>query len=72
MGKNGEPNSNKCCSVPQCKSRCTNEISLFFFPKEEAMRKRWTDATKIEKRVTQHMQVCSRHFVKNDYILSGK
>ncbi|KAI8431369.1 hypothetical protein MSG28_015903 [Choristoneura fumiferana] len=71
MGKNGESNSNKCCSVPQCKSRYTNEISLFFFPKDEAMRKRWTDATKIEKRVTQDMQVCSRHFVKNDYILSA-
>ncbi|KAI8431368.1 hypothetical protein MSG28_015903, partial [Choristoneura fumiferana] len=47
---------------------CEDEVILW----DEAMRKRWTDATKIEKRVTQDMQVCSRHFVKNDYILSGK
>ncbi|XP_063371866.1 uncharacterized protein LOC134660096 [Cydia amplana] len=69
MGKIGDSNSNTC-SVPECKSRSTNEITLFRYPKEEAQRKKWTEAIKIESKITQNMQVCSRHFVKSDYIIS--
>lgn len=69
MGKIGDSNSNTC-SVPECKSRSTNEITLFHYPKEEAQRKKWTDAIKIDSKITQNMQVCSRHFVKSDYIIS--
>ncbi|XP_063392245.1 uncharacterized protein LOC134677712 [Cydia fagiglandana] len=67
MGKIGDSNT---CSVPECKSRNTNEITLYHYPKEEAQRKKWTDAIKIESKITQNMQVCSRHFVKSDYIIS--
>ncbi|XP_048002467.1 uncharacterized protein LOC125239054 [Leguminivora glycinivorella] len=68
MGKTGD--SNSTCSVPECKSRSTNEITLYRYPKEEAQRKKWTEAIKIESKITPNMQVCSRHFVKSDYIIS--
>uniref|UniRef100_A0A6P7FBV9 Uncharacterized protein LOC114328444 n=1 Tax=Diabrotica virgifera virgifera TaxID=50390 RepID=A0A6P7FBV9_DIAVI len=61
--------SNRYCSVPQCQSRSSEDISLFLFPKLKKLQKRWTDVLKIGKKVSPYMYVCSLHFLSSDLIL---
>ncbi|KAK9500765.1 hypothetical protein O3M35_001963 [Rhynocoris fuscipes] len=58
--------SNRFCSVPKCKSRSNEEISLFLFPKNKALKNKWAKVLKIGKRVTKYMYVCSLHFLNSD------
>ncbi|KAL1510059.1 hypothetical protein ABEB36_004714 [Hypothenemus hampei] len=62
--------SGRCCSVPQCKSKYTSQISLFLFPSDKRLQKKWAQALRIGKKITKYMYVCNSHFVKSDFTLS--
>lgn len=62
--------TSKCkqfCSVPQCSNYRSATVSMHFFPKDFALKKRWAVALRIGKAVTSGMMVCSDHFQRNDF-----
>ena len=67
--KNVATKSRKICSVPQCSSYCTENISLHAFPTDPKLCRTWQTALKIGKPVTKHMLVCSQHFTDSDFFL---
>ncbi|CAN8020467.1 unnamed protein product [Ixodes persulcatus] len=65
------------CCVPLCKQRGVrdasgNKVSLFAFPSDPAVRKKWIVAIKRDDdeyfRVTKYTKVCSGHFQQSDYL----
>lgn len=67
--KSVETKSRKICSVPQCSSYCTKEISLHSFPSDAKLKTTWKNILKIGKPVTKNMLVCSLHFTDSDFTL---
>lgn len=65
--KTVETKSRKICSVPQCSTYCTNEISLHTFPLDPKLSKVWKTKLKIGKPITKNMRVCSLHFIESDF-----
>lgn len=59
--------SRRICSVPQCSSFCTQDISLHEFPKDPKISRTWQTALKIGKPVTKYVLVCSQHFTDTDF-----
>ena len=66
--KHVETKSRIICSVPQCSSYCTKDISLHAFPADHKLCKTWQTILKIGKPVSKYMFVCSQHFLKGDFI----
>lgn len=62
--------SRRICSVPQCSTYCTKDISLHSFPADLKLCKVWQNILKIGKPITKYMLVCSLHFTENDFTLS--
>jgi hypothetical protein len=69
--KTTERRRNNCC-VPQCSEVKREGNHLHQVPKDEERRKKWAIAIKTGKPLSDRMQVCSRHFLKEDYIPSCK
>ena len=56
------------CSVYGCKERSGGSYKLHTFPKDEQMRKKWTDACgRLEKRVGIDGRVCGKHFSESQF-----
>ncbi|XP_056631091.1 uncharacterized protein LOC130441427 [Diorhabda sublineata] len=68
--KSIDTKSRKICSVPQCSSYCTKDISLHAFPLDPKLNKAWKTVLKIGKPVTKYMLVCSHHFTKSDFTMT--
>ncbi|XP_054719137.1 uncharacterized protein LOC129228478 [Uloborus diversus] len=77
------PFNNRNCCVDNCRSRSSEEnISLHYFPRKNdtiiingervERRQLWIDNLRISKTVKKHFLVCSKHFLKEDYILPGE
>lgn len=67
--KTVDTKSRKICSVPQCSSYCTADVSLHAFPKDPKLCKIWQNILKIGKPITKYMLVCSLHFTENDFTI---
>ncbi|XP_054716698.1 uncharacterized protein LOC129226126 [Uloborus diversus] len=75
--------SNRNCCVSKCHSRASRDpkISFHGFPNENetvlvngesvSRRNMWIKILRIDKTVQKYMLVCSKHFLKSDYILPG-
>lgn len=62
--------ANKICSVYDCHSKISREISLHKLPNDER-RSTWIQVLRLGK-VPRNTFICSQHFKKEDYILPGK
>ena len=58
------------CSVPQCDFK--GGRSLFGFPSDKELCKKWAINCKIGKKVSKYMNVCSAHFLKTDFFPKRK
>ena len=62
------------CAVYGCKSGYATQknkahLRWFNFPKDDQLRKRWIHRLNREDfTVTEHTQICSRHFTNDDYV----
>ncbi|XP_002400370.3 uncharacterized protein LOC8032774 [Ixodes scapularis] len=64
--------SHRSCSVPQCTNRSVKgKISLHRFPTDARLREAWRAKLRINKSISTHMQVCSIHFLRNDFFWSA-
>lgn len=70
--RNANRVTNRYCSVPQCKNKQSDEISLHLLPKRADLRRQWLHCLKIGKKPAKFTFVCSMHFLKTDYILPGR
>lgn len=68
--KTVDTKSRKICSVPQCSSYCTADVSLHAFPKDPKLCKIWQNILIIGKPITKYMLVCSLHFTENDFTIA--
>ena len=57
--------TSRWCNVTQCDFQ--GNRSLFHFPKDKNLCKKWATKCKIGKNVTAHMFVCAAHFVDYDF-----
>ncbi|CAL1262401.1 unnamed protein product [Larinioides sclopetarius] len=61
------------CCVPNCRNnyKNTTNISVFKFPTEEEIKRKWTSAIRRKDFVpTKHSRVCIKHFTANDIVNS--
>lgn len=64
--------SNRVCSLSNCKSRISQDVSLHMFPYNKKLRTKWFQAlkkTEISTQEKKYLYVCSKHFSKTDYFL---
>lgn len=64
--------SNHFCCVPQCTTYYSENISMHYFPRDIKLRNKWQVVLRIRKAVSNHMVVCSKHFLQSDFFLPGK
>jgi len=60
------------CCVPQCSAVKNLGNQLHQVPADVEQRKLWQIAIKTGKLLGSRMQVCSRHFKDEDYIITSK
>jgi len=75
--KNSSPSEKKrrvtnYCCVPQCSTYFSSAISLYFFPKNKELKKKWERTLKMGKPASSSMRVCSQHFLPKDYFPGSK
>ncbi|KAK3918306.1 Pyrrolysine--tRNA ligase [Frankliniella fusca] len=68
MEKEKQSRQRHNCCVPQCHVVKTEDNHLHYLPKDPTRRKAWAIAIKTGKSITDTMQVCSKHFLPEDYI----
>ncbi|XP_026726470.1 uncharacterized protein LOC113492935 isoform X3 [Trichoplusia ni] len=62
--------ANRKCSVPQCNTRPSNEVSLHQCPNNAAVRDEWAEALKVSRQCIKNLVACSLHFAKTDFVQS--